>query len=146
MYNCSYIHLNVYTYNHIHNYTLIHIYNMKKLEARYVKAQNRDIFNNSDLVVQTGWMQLVGTVRVFKRNPDNETRRKNYLTSKTDPHFFAKAKGYRVYISLYSALNPVSQDEVLAHKETIHEYLQEMAEFYVTNMSEGDKRRYADSE
>lgn len=119
---------------------------MKELGVRYVKAQHQDIFNNSDLIVQIGWMQLVGTVRLFKRNPDNEIRRKNYLTSKTDPHFFAKAKGYRVYVSLYSALSPVSQNEVLAFKETIHEYLQEMAEFYITNMSEGDKRRYADSE
>lgn len=119
---------------------------MKELGVSYVKAQNQDVFNNSDLVVQIGWMQLVGTVRLFKRNSDNETRRKNYLTSKTDPHFFAKAKGYRVYISLHSALNPVPQEEVLRHKEAIHEHLQEMAEFYVSNMSEGDKRRYADSE
>ena len=52
-----------------------------------------------------------------------------YLASKDDPHFFAKANGYRVYISLYGALGHIPQKEVQANKEAIHEYLQEMAQF-----------------
>jgi hypothetical protein len=35
---------------------------------------------------------------------------------------------------------------VQAHKETIHEYLQEMAQFYAENMTEGMRRQYSDIE
>ena len=38
----------------------------------------------------------------------------------------------------------MSQKEVQAHKETIHEYLQEMAQFYAENMTEGMRRHFAD--
>lgn len=71
-------------------------------------------------------------------------RSKNDLASKDDPHFFAKANGYRVYISLYGALGHIPQKEVQANKEVIHEYLQEMAQFYAENMTDGMRRHFAD--
>ena len=48
------------------------------------------------------------------------------------------------HVSLYGALKPVSEEEVQEYKETIHEYLQEMAQFYAEQMTEGMRREYAD--
>ena len=68
-----------------------------------------------------------------------------YLQDKVDPHFFAKAMGYRVYISLHSTLaDQYTQREVQANKYEIHHYLQEMAQFYAENMTEGMRRQFAD--
>ena len=68
-----------------------------------------------------------------------------YLEDKTEPYFFAKAVGYRVYISLHSTLaDYYTQKEVMENKYEIHQYLQEMAQFYAENMTEGMRRQYAD--
>lgn len=117
---------------------------MKSIGVKYIRASHKDVNNGQHLVIQTDWMQLVGCVRFFSRNDRGEEGRKAYLASKVDPHFFAKANGYRVYVSLYGALKPVSEEEVQEYKETIHEYLQEMAQFYAEQMTEGMRREYAD--
>ena len=117
---------------------------MKAIGVKYVRAKNKDLNNGQDMVIQTDWMQLVGMVRTFSKDARGEEGQKMYLASKDDPHFFAKANGYRVYISLYGALSHIPEKEVQANKEAIHEYLQEMAQFYAENMTEGMRRHFAD--
>lgn len=117
---------------------------MKAIGVKYVRAKHKELNNGQDMVIQTGWMQLVGMVRTFSKDERGEEGRKMYLASKNDPYFFAKANGYRVYISLYSALNHIPEKEVQANKEAIHEYLQEMAQFYAENMTDGMRRHFAD--
>lgn len=117
---------------------------MKAIGIKYLRAKNKELNNGQDMVIQTECMQLVGMVRTFSKDARGEEGRKMYLASKDDPHFFAKANGYRVYISLYGALSHIPEKEVQANKEAIHEYLQEMAQFYAENMTEGMRRHFAD--
>lgn len=119
---------------------------MKGIGVKYIKAQNKDILDSHHLVIQTEWMQLVGCIHMFPRTSAGENRRLDYLADETESCFFAKAKGYRIYISLCSALKPVSDEELIYYKNTIHEYLQEMVEFYTENMSEGMRGEFADKE
>lgn len=117
---------------------------MKAIGVEFLRAKNKDINNGQDLVVQTIGLQLVGTVRTFSKDARGEEGRRMYLESKTDPHFFAKANGYRVYISLHSSLEGLSQRFVNENKELIHECLQDMAQFYAENMTEGMRRHFAE--
>lgn len=119
---------------------------MKTIEVKYLRAKNKDVAGGLDLVVQTGWMQLVGVARLFSRNERGEEGRRQYLASKSDPCFFAKASGYRIYISLHSSLMEVSQKEVMQNKYEIHRCLQEMAQFYAENITDGMRRQFADVE
>ena len=119
---------------------------MKSIGVRYVRAKNREINNGQDMVIQTDWMQLVGVVRYFSSDERGESLRREFLATKTDPHFFAKADGYRVYISLYGALSRIPQRDVMTYKEDIHEVLREMAQFSAENMTDGMCRHYADKQ
>ena len=38
---------------------------MKAIGVKYVRAKHKDLNNGQDMVIQTGWMQLVGMVRTF---------------------------------------------------------------------------------
>ena len=89
---------------------------MKAIGVKYVRAKNKDLNNGQDMVIQTDWMQLVGMVRTFSKDARGEEGRKMYLASKDDPHFFAKANGYRIYISLYGALSHIPEKEVQARR------------------------------
>lgn len=117
---------------------------MKAIGVKYLRARNKELNNGQDMVIQTEWMQLVGMVRTFSKDARGEEGRKMYLATKDAPHFFAKANGYRVYISLYGALSHIPEKEVQANKKAIHDYLQEMAQFYAENMPEGMRRHFAD--
>lgn len=118
---------------------------MKNIGVPYVRAKNKDVANGLDLVIQTNWFQLVGVARLFSRTKRGEEGRQQYLANKIDPCFFAKAAGYRVYISLHSTLlEDLTQQEVMENKYEIHKCLQEMAQFYAENMTEGMRRQYAD--
>lgn len=119
---------------------------MKGIGVRYIKAQNKDVLDNHHLVIQTGWMQLVGCIHMFSHTSSGKARRLEYLASETEPYFFAKAKGYHIYISLYSSLKPISDEELTCYKNTIHKYLQEMVDFYTENMSEGMRGKFTDKE
>lgn len=120
---------------------------MKTIGVKYLRAKNKEVADGLDLVVQTDGMQLVGVARLFSKTERGEECRQQYLADKTDPCFFAKAVGYRVYISLYSTLaDEYSQKEVQREKYEIHRYLQEMAQFYAENMTEGMRRQYSDIE
>lgn len=119
---------------------------MKGIGVRYIKAQNKDVLDNHHLVIQTGWMQLVGSIHMFSRTSAGENKRLDYLAGEKESCFFAKAMGYRIYISLHSALKPVSDEELAYYKNNIHEYLQEMVDFYTENMSEGMRGGFADKE
>ena len=120
---------------------------MKTIGVKYLRAKNKEVANGLDLVIQTDGMQLVGVARLFSRTDRGEEGRKMYLEDKTEPYFFAKAVGYRVYISLHSTLaDYYSQEEVMENKYEIHHYLQEMAQFYAENMTEGMRRQFADDE
>ena len=120
---------------------------MKTIGVKYLRAKNKEVANGLDLVIQTDGMQLVGVARLFSRTDRGEEGRKMYLEDKTEPYFFAKAVGYRVYISLYSTLaDYYSQEEVMENKYEIHHYLQEMAQFYAENMTEGMRRQFADDD
>ena len=99
---------------------------MKTIGVKYLRAKNKEVANGLDLVIQTDGMQLVGVARLFSRTDRGEEGRKMYLEDKTEPYFFAKAVGYRVYISLHSTLaDYYSQEEVMENKYEIHHYLQE---------------------
>lgn len=118
---------------------------MKTIGVKYIRAKHKDVANGLDLVIQTDGMQLVGVARLFSRTDRGEEGRRAYLADKADPCFFAKAVGYRVYISLHSTLaDQYSQREVQELKYEIHGYLQEMAQFYAENMTEGMRRQFAD--
>lgn len=120
---------------------------MKTIGVKYLRAKNKEVANGLDLVIQTDGMQLVGVARLFSRTDRGEEGRKMYLEDKTEPYFFAKAVGYRVYISLHSTLaDYYSQEEVMENKYEIHHYLQEMAQFYAENMTEGMRRQFADDD
>ena len=120
---------------------------MKTIGVKYLRAKNKEVANGLDLVIQTDGMQLVGVARLFSRTDRGEEGRRMYLEDKTEPYFFAKAVGYRVYISLYSTLaDYYTQEEVRENKYEIHHYLQEMAQFYAENMTEGMRRQYADDD
>lgn len=117
---------------------------MKTIGVKYLRGKNKDVADGLDLVVQTEGMQLVGVARLFSRTDRGEEGRRMYLEDKTEPYFFAKAIGYRVYISLHSTLaDYYTQKEVMENKYEIHQYLQEMAQFYAENMTEGMRRQYA---
>lgn len=118
---------------------------MKNIGVTYVRAKNKDVAGGLDLVIQTDWLQLVGVARLFSRTDRGEQGRLQYLADKDDPCFFAKATGYRVYISLHSTLlDDLKQKEVMENKYEIHKVLQEMAQFYAENMTEGMRRQFAD--
>ena len=38
---------------------------MKAIGVKYVRAKHKYLNNGQDMVIQTGWMQLVGMVRTF---------------------------------------------------------------------------------
>lgn len=120
---------------------------MKTIGVKYVRAKNKGVADGLDLVVQTGGMQLVGVARLFSKTDRGEECRRQYLAGKTDPCFFAKAVGYRVYISLYGTLaDKYSQKEVMQKKHEIHRILQEMAQYYAESVTEGMRRHYSDIE
>ena len=118
---------------------------MKYIGVPYVRAKNKEVADGLDLVIQTDWLQLVGVVRMFSRTEKGEECRRRYLDSKTDPCFYAKAPGHRIYISLHSTLlSDVTQKEVELSKKEIHKSLQEMGKFYIGTLPEGLLRNYAD--
>lgn len=120
---------------------------MKTIGVKYLRAKNKEVADGLDLVIQTEGMQLVGVARLFSKTERGEECRQQYLADKTDPCFFAKAVGYRVYISLHSSLcDHYTQREIQEEKYEIHRYLQEMAQFYAENMTEGMRRQYSDIE
>lgn len=119
---------------------------MKGIEVKYVVTNSLREELQTMAVIQTGGMQLVGKVRFFNRDKRGEQGRRAYLAQKTDPHFFAKAQGYRIYISLHSGLRPISQQTILENREYIHDVLSEMAAFYAESITEGMRRQYADME
>lgn len=119
---------------------------MKGIEVKYVVTNSLKEELQSMAVIQTGGMQLVGKVRLFSREKRGEQGRRAYLAQKTDPHFFAKAQGYRIYISLHSGLRPISQRTILENREYIHGILSEMAAFYAESITDGMRRQYADME
>lgn len=119
---------------------------MKTIGVDFVTAKNKDLNNGQHMVIQTNDMQLVGFVRTFSKDARGEEGRRKYLESKLDPCFFAKAVGYRVYISLYASLaDEYTQEEILSCKHEIHNTLQQMAQFYAENMTEGMRRHFSDS-
>lgn len=118
---------------------------MKTIGVKYLRAKNKEVAEGLDLVIQTDGMQLVGVARLFSRTDRGEEGRRQYLEDKIDPCFFAKAVGYRVYISLHSSLcDHYTQREVHEAKYDIHRHLQEMAQFYAENMTDGMRRQFAD--
>lgn len=119
---------------------------MKGIGIKYVVTNSLKDELQSLAIIQTGGMQLVGKVRFFSRDKRGEQGRRAYLAQKTDPYFFAKAQGYRIYISLHSGLHPISQKTILENKEYIHAILSEMAAFYAESITDGMRQHYADME
>ena len=119
---------------------------MKTIGVNFVTAKNKDLNNGQHMVIQTNDMQLVGFIRTFSKDTRGEEGRRKYLESKSDPCFFAKAIGYRVFISLYASLaDEYTQEEIMENKYEIHHTLQQMAQFYAENMTDGMRRHFADS-
>ncbi len=117
---------------------------LKNIGVKYLKAQNKDVSENRFLIVQTGGLQLVGIVHLFDHKTKSENIRRSFLDNITNPYFFAKASGLRLYVCLHSSLSFIPQEQVMRMQEEIHNILCEMAEFYAESITDGMRRHYAD--
>ena len=119
---------------------------MKTITQKYLRAKHPDIAGGHDLMVQTAWPQIVASVRLFGPMPKNEESRREFLESYShNAYYFAKANGYRIYVSVQGSLQPI-EEQVQGWKELVHSTLQEMVEFYVSQISDGMRRQYSDLE
>lgn len=120
---------------------------MKAITQPYIFANHPDIANNSQLIVQTRWPQIVGVSYLFGPNLSREQARREFLAKYSQSaRYFAKANGYRVYIVPMCGLENINEQRINNWEELLRTTLQEMAEFRVSIMSEGDRKRYADQD
>lgn len=117
---------------------------MKTINQPYLRAKHPEIAGGRDLVVQVAWPQLVGSTHLFANTTQGEENRCKFLQSMNNPYSFAKANGYRVYITIAGSMLPVHESEVTGWNEQMHQSLQEMAMFYANQMTEGMRRQYTD--
>lgn len=117
---------------------------MKTLETKYVVAQSKEENDGYRLIIQTGSVHLVARIRTFSTQPKGEESRREFLSHMLNPLYFCKARGYRLYTCLYAALDPVSDEYINDHIDEVRDVLQEMADFYVEQLSEGSLRNIRD--
>ncbi|MBQ8361035.1 MAG: hypothetical protein IJX44_03705 [Bacteroidaceae bacterium] len=104
----------------------------------------RDAVDARDLIISTDRPHLVGAIRTFAFTEVQENFRLEFLEKQRDPYFYAKANGYRIYITLFGGLTPLP-NFVLEDKEGIHAILQNMVNYYANQcISDGMRREYAD--
>jgi len=120
---------------------------MKAIAPDYIFANHPDVANGAQLIVQTRGPQIVGVVFIFGPNASREQDRREFLSkySQSD-RYFAKANGYRVYVVPMCGLKNIYEQRIDNWEELLRTTLQEMAEFRVSTMSEGDRNRYADKD
>lgn len=110
----------------------------------FVRVRGRDTVDGRDLVISTEAPHLVGAIRTFAFTEVQENFRLQFLENMKEPYFFAKAHGYRIYITLFGGLTNLP-NSVIEDKEKVHELLSRMVEYYAANcVSEGFLREYAD--
>ena len=119
---------------------------MKILETNYVVAKSKEESDGQHLVIQTDGLHLVSRIRFFSRQAKGEESRREFLGHMLNPLYFCKARGYRIYTCLYAALDPVSDEYINEHIDEVRVILQEMADFYVSQLSEGMQRNFRDFE
>lgn len=90
-------------------------------------------------ILQTDGCQLIGRIYMFKKQEKGETKRREFLST-TKPEITGKATGYRVYCRLYSSIRPVRG--MMA--EEIRMLMAEMADYYVSLMTDGMRMLYED--
>lgn len=118
---------------------------MKNIKQQYIRGKHNEVANGMDLVIQTAWPQLVGVVHRFGHTEQSEAKRLEFLSKvSNNPFYFAKANGYRIYVTLCCALCPIRESDVTGWNELLHQSLQEMAMFDITQITEGMRNNYAD--
>lgn len=117
---------------------------MKRIEQVYIRAKHPEVNGGQDMVLQTVGMKLLGGVRFFNPDEKGEAQRRKFIETRDNPYHWAKANGYRVYVQLCGGLRSIYPAEMHDLREEIHTTLQEMAQFYAEQMTDGMKRHYAD--
>lgn len=90
-------------------------------------------------ILQTEGYHLIGRIYIFKKNEKGEAKRREFLST-TKPEITGKATGYRVYCRPYSSIHPVRG--MMA--EEIRMLMAEMADYYVSLMTDGMRMFYED--
>lgn len=109
----------------------------------FIRVRGRDSVDMRDLVISTEAPHIVGAIRTFAYNEVQENFRLQFLEGMKEPYFFAKAHGYRIYITLWGGLTTLPND--VMNKEEIHNLLVRMVEYYAANcVSDGFRREYSD--
>lgn len=112
----------------------------------FIRVRGRDAVDMRDLVISTEAPHIVGAIRMFAYSEAQENYRLQFLEKMEEPHFFAKAHGYRIYITLWGGLSSLP-NTVLQDKVSIRNTLARMVQYYADEcISDGMRREYADEQ
>lgn len=89
-------------------------------------------------IMHTGGCHLIGRIHLFKKGKGEEKRRDFLRCSNLE--VVGKATGYRIYCRPYSSVHPMQPTAA----EEIRLLMAEMADYYVSLMTDGMKAVYED--
>ena len=119
---------------------------MRRIEQEYLRVRHPDLHRGQDMVLQTVGLKLLGGVRYFNPDKKGEKALQAYLETQKNIYHWAKADGYRVYVSLCGGLRSIRPQEMEELRDEIYKTMKEMANFYASVMTEGMRRHFADKE
>lgn len=112
------------------------------LGVKFLRVRHRQLRNNREMVLSTEFPHLMSTVTTYTNQHKWEDVYKHLTIDEKIPSWkIGKADNYRCFTVWYGSLEDINErDFSEADRQSIKSTMKDMAEFYLTQLSEGNLR------